>query len=104
MSRATPMAHVPDAAGARARWRELLRRREAWVLGLLLLTTAAVGAWDPSFLAVGNVTDILADIAPALIIACAVTLVVVTGEIDISVGSLLGLSAAVMGVLCYGAE
>jgi ribose/xylose/arabinose/galactoside ABC-type transport system permease subunit len=28
--------------------------------------------------------------------------VIVTGEIDISVGSLLGLCAAVMGLLCYG--
>ena len=81
----------------------LLLRREAWVLLLLVLTVGAVGAWKPSFLSLANAADILADAAPAVIIACAVTLVVVTGEIDISVGSLLGLCAAVMGLLCYGA-
>ena len=71
--------------------------------GVTLLTVGAVGAWKPSFLSLANAADILADAAPAVIIACAVTLVVVTGEIDISVGSLLGLCAAVMGLLCYGA-
>ena len=80
----------------------LLLRREAWVLFLLLLTVGAVGAWKPSFLSLGNASDILADAAPAVIIACAVTLVIVTGEIDISVGSLIGLCAAVMGLLSYG--
>jgi ribose/xylose/arabinose/galactoside ABC-type transport system permease subunit len=48
--------------------------------------------------------DIAADAAPVAMIACAVMLVVVTGEIDISVGSLLGLSAATMGMLCYGPD
>ena len=105
MSSASPAVRVDDPSrSAPSRLHALLRRRETWVLALLLLTVTAVGAWKPSFLDPANLLDILADAAPAVIIACAMTLVVVTGEIDISVGSLLGLSAAVMGLLCYGTD
>jgi rhamnose transport system permease protein len=101
MSSAAPSTPFRSRPGA-GRVHALLVRRETWVLILLLLTVGAVGAWKPSFLSLANGADILADAAPALVIACAVTLVIVTGEIDISVGSLLGLCAAVMGLLCYG--
>jgi ribose/xylose/arabinose/galactoside ABC-type transport system permease subunit len=43
--------------------------------------------------------DILVRSAPTAIVACGVMLVVLTGEIDISVGSLFGLLAASLGVL-----
>lgn len=91
--------------GSRSRLAERwpsVRRRELWVLALLLLTVCVVGAIVPSFLSIKNALDIVSDASPVIIIACAVTLVVVTGEIDISVGSSLGLSAAVLGLLCYG--
>jgi rhamnose transport system permease protein len=104
VSGATGLTNLDHAPRRRGPLPGLLRRREGWVLLLLVLTVGAVGAWDPSFLSAGNAMDILADAAPAVVIACAVTLVVVTGEIDISVGSLLGLCAAVMGLLCYGDE
>jgi ribose/xylose/arabinose/galactoside ABC-type transport system permease subunit len=45
----------------------------------------------------GNVRDVLVQAAPTLIVACGLTFVVVTGEIDISVGSLMGLLAALLG-------
>lgn len=78
------------------------RQREAWVFAILVLTAVVVGLMQPSFLSTKNALDIMADAAPALIIACGLTLVVVTGEIDISVGSTIGLAAATMGLLCYG--
>lgn len=76
--------------------------REMWLSAMLLLTLLVVGVRSPAFLSPTNLLDIAADAAPVAIIACAVTLVIVTGEIDISVGSLVGLTAAVMGLLCYG--
>lgn len=76
--------------------------REVWLAAMLVVTLLSVGLRSPAFLAPSNVFDIVADAAPVAIIACAVTLVIVSGEIDISVGSVVGLAAAVMGLLCYG--
>ena len=88
----------PGLAGPPA-WRWLLGRRETGVAGLWLLTVALVGLANPAFLAPGNLDGILVECAPTAIVACGVLLVIVTGEIDISVGSLMGLLAAVAGIL-----
>ena len=47
----------------------------------------------------GNLRDIIIRSAPTAIVACGVMLVIVTAEIDISVGSLMALLAAVMGIV-----
>jgi rhamnose transport system permease protein len=44
-------------------------------------------------------TFLFLDIAPILLIALPMTLVIVTGEIDLSVASIVGLSSVVLGVL-----
>ena len=80
-----------------------LRNREAGLLLLIALLTLLASFFDPTFLAT-NGLDILINGIPTLIIACGVMLVIVTGEIDISVGSLLGLLAALLGILCSTAD
>ncbi|RIK73918.1 MAG: hypothetical protein DCC67_17275 [Planctomycetota bacterium] len=92
------------ATTTRSKFRDLLVRREAWLLILLASIFAIVGAMKPSFLSVENTLDIGAEAAPTAIVACAVALVVITGEIDISVGSIAGLSAAILGLCCYGPD
>jgi ribose/xylose/arabinose/galactoside ABC-type transport system permease subunit len=77
----------------------MIGRRELGVLGLIILLLVIAGIVNPSFLAPANLRDILVQAAPALIIACGMTFVIVTGEIDISVGSLMGLLAATLGVM-----
>lgn len=72
------------------------------VLGLCALILAIGGAmsWmNPAFLTVSNLLDVLCACAPALIVGCGMTLVVVAGEIDISVGSMMGALAAALGLL-----
>jgi len=108
---AGPTAAVGDATSrpddseqrSRPRGRLLLRRlaqqREYGVLALLALTVAVVAAVNPAFLKLDNLRDMLVHVAPAAIVACGLTLVIVTREIDISVGSLMGLLAAVVGIL-----
>jgi ribose/xylose/arabinose/galactoside ABC-type transport system permease subunit len=76
----------------------LLRRREAGVLALVALTVLVVAWYRPDSLAGDNVRNMLERCAPGVIVACGLTLVIVTGEIDISVGSLMGLLAAVVGI------
>ena len=77
----------------------ILRQREYGLLLLIALTAALVSAVDPGFLSAGNLKDILVRSAPTAIVACGVMLVVVTAEIDISVGSLMALLAALMGLM-----
>ena len=77
----------------------LLSQRESGLLLLVVLIGGCVGIVDQGFLSPNNLRDILIRSAPTAIVACGVMLVVVTGEIDISVGSLMGALAAMMGRL-----
>ncbi len=94
--------HKLEAAAERSPLSGVWRRRETWLVILIAITLAFVAALKPSFLSPANLLDIAADAAPTAIIACAVTLVIITGEIDISVGSIVGLTAALLGLCCYG--
>jgi ribose/xylose/arabinose/galactoside ABC-type transport system permease subunit len=77
----------------------LLRQREVGLAILIIAITAVVGSIDSGFLTAGNWNDILTRSAPTAIVACGVMLVVLTGEIDISVGSLMAMLAAILGVM-----
>ncbi len=77
----------------------LFRRREFGLAFLVLLTTLGVSAVDVRFLSLENWRDILVRASPTAIVCCGVMLVVVLGEIDISVGSLMALLAAAMGLM-----
>lgn len=72
-------------------------QRELGLALFVLVVGAMVGIVDIDFLSSENLRDILVRSAPTAIVACGVMLVVVAGEIDISVGSLMGLLAAIMG-------
>jgi len=60
----------------------------------LLLAIAAPGYFSP-----GNLTDLFLSNLPVLLIALGMTLVVVTGEIDISVGSMFAICGVTAGIL-----
>lgn len=51
-----------------------------------------------AFLSANNLVNVLRQIAPTVIVAMAMTFVITTGQIDLSVGSVLGLSAAALGL------
>ncbi len=74
-----------------ARWEALL---------LLFLIGAFVYGSSVSryFFTASNLSIATASFMPIAIVALAMTLIITTGEIDISVGSIIGLCAAVMGV------
>lgn len=77
----------------------ILRTREAGVAALILLTVIVVSVINPLFFSANNARDILINAAPGIIVACGLTMVVILGEIDISMGALMGLCAAVLGKL-----
>ena len=68
------------------------------VLAVVLLLSLAV----PGFASARTTGFLLLDVIPILMIALPMTLVIVTGEIDLSVASTAGLTSAVMGVLWAG--
>ncbi|WP_175709969.1 ABC transporter permease [Burkholderia ambifaria] len=73
------------------------------VLLVVILAASLVMArvLSPVFLDAANLTNILLDIAEISLMALTMTLIVVTGEIDLSVASVLGASSALMGVLWH---
>jgi ribose/xylose/arabinose/galactoside ABC-type transport system permease subunit len=66
---------------------------------VLLVTCVVMTALSPNFLTQQNLLDIGRQISFTGIIALAMTLVIVSGEIDISVGSALAFDSAIFGIL-----
>jgi rhamnose transport system permease protein len=77
--------------GSLARWELFL----FFVLIGIFICGAEVSRY---FLTPSNISIALAGMAPAAITALPMTLIIITGEIDISVGSIVGLCAASMAV------
>lgn len=71
------------------------RVRELSLLIVLLLIILVVGVQAPRFLSLGNFEQILLSIAIIAIVAIGETLVVLTRNIDLSVGSMVGVTAFV---------
>src|SRR5450432_2182099 len=65
------------------------------IVGLAVLISPTEADGSRIFLQVGNLTDILRQVSLIGIISLAMTFVILTGGIDLSVGSILALSTAV---------
>ena len=86
-------------AGRSMTWlRGSLARWEVFLLFVLIGTFLCGAQTSRYFLTSSNISIALAGMTPAAIVALPMTLIVVTGEIDISVGSIVGLCAAFMAV------
>src|SRR5688572_24041985 len=81
---------------------ELRKRVASWDVLIVLLTVAvlviASGVVE-NFGTSRNFTFMVLDLLPIALVALPMTLIIVTGEIDLSVASTLGLCSAVMGLL-----
>jgi ribose transport system permease protein len=73
-------------------------REQAIPLIVLLLMVFIASLVSPVFLSVSNFTNIVVQIAVTMIVSMGMLLVILTGGIDLSVGS----TVAVAGVLCAG--
>lgn len=93
-----------------ARWKALTRNRIFWPLVALALLMAFNLFFTPNFFRIeikeghfyGNVIDILKNGAPIMLLAVGLTLVIATKGIDISVGSVVAISAGVVAMLIGG--
>ncbi|WP_425053480.1 ATP-binding cassette domain-containing protein [Psychromarinibacter sp. S121] len=77
----------------------LFRRNEPILIVVLIVAVAVFGAVDARFLSTGNIVSILQQSAVTALIAFAMTTVILTKGIDISVGSTLAFSGICGGLV-----
>lgn len=80
-------------------WRRVLLTPESAIIALLVLVVLYSLGNVPNFDGPLTLTYLLLDVAPILLIALPMTLVIISGEIDLSVASVVGLSSVLVGVL-----
>nr|WP_068690697.1 ABC transporter permease [Thermobifida halotolerans] len=88
--------HGGGDAGAGRRIRQV---REAGILLALVLLIGVTTVVNPNFLSAQSVRDLLLGATLLTILAVGQTLVIITRSVDLSVGSILGLSAFAVGSL-----
>ncbi len=79
----------------------------AWLDQYFLIVALAVlillfGAASEHFLSLATLSTVLNQLPPLMVATVGMTLVMMVGGIDLSVGSLLALSAAIIGVATVG--
>ena len=74
-------------------------RREVSVAFAILMLSVVMAVLRPAYFAADNLNDLFLATLPVLIVAAGMTIVILTGEIDISVGSLFAVCGVVAGVL-----
>jgi rhamnose transport system permease protein len=92
-------AVATDAARARTGGLRRLASQEALLAVAIVALAIVVGFVNPRFLAYRNIADILLGNAYIAIAAIGMSMVIISGNIDISVGSLIGVLATISGSL-----
>ncbi len=83
-------------------WRRVVMTREFGIIGLLFIVILVASVSVKGFAQPLTYNYLLLDVAPILFIALPMTLVMTTGEIDLSVGSMAGLASVTTGALVQG--
>lgn len=101
-----PMGDTPKLVTNESKGRtgaaRILAGRDAITIYALLLFLSYAAVAIPRFASPVTTGFLLLDAIPVLLIAMPMTLIIVTGEIDLSVASTAGLTSALMGVLWAG--
>lgn len=80
-------------------WQRLLFTREMAIVALLAIVAVVAASTVRGFGQPITLTYLLLDVMPILLIALPMTLIIITGEIDLSVASVVGLASVLTGVL-----
>jgi rhamnose transport system permease protein len=88
------------AAGSQRRsWTQLLARWETLLFVALIGLIVIGNALSPFFLTPGNFSNLIAALMEVAIMALPMAMIIILGEIDLSVESMAGLASAVLGFL-----
>src|SRR5881392_1357831 len=74
-------------------------KREVSAAAAFIVLLIIVGANAPSFFSGGNLRDLVINNAPILLVAIGMTLIILAGQIDISIGSQFAVCSVAAGVL-----
>lgn len=94
-------AELLEPGGRRKFWWWLVmlsRRREFGIGVFILLLFGVLASLDPAYLSFGNLLDTLTNISTLGIAGVGMTLIILAGGIDISVGSMLAVCATASGI------
>jgi ABC-type sugar transport system ATPase subunit/ribose/xylose/arabinose/galactoside ABC-type transport system permease subunit len=94
-SATSPSAASPDRGGASGLFRRLGAARELGLIAVILAIAVPVSLLNPRFLDSSNLTSVAVDASLLLFVAAGQLLVMLTGNIDVSVSSTVGLAAYV---------
>lgn len=78
-----------------------VKRPEAAPLAFLVVVSAALGATTPGFLAGANLANIVTQVAVVGVVSLALNQVILSGEIDVSIGSLLAACAFAFATVAH---
>ncbi|MCX7854891.1 MAG: ribose ABC transporter permease, partial [Anaerolineae bacterium] len=84
---------------SRLNWRRLVSKQEFGVFLILLLLAGGLSLYTDTFLTSTNIFNILRAFSWIAISAFGQCMVIITGGIDLSVGSVMGLAGLVTGML-----
>ena len=83
----------------RRSWTHLLARWETLLLVALIGLIIVGNALSPFFLTAGNFSNLIAALMEVAIMALPMTMIIILGEIDLSVEAMAGLASALLGFL-----
>jgi ribose transport system permease protein len=87
-----------EPRGASARFKLVFAHLEVRMLGLALLLAIVLSLLSPYFLKTANLLNLLDQSVVIGIVAIGMTFVILTGGIDLSVGSVAGLTGVILGL------
>lgn len=94
-----PKSQPSKRAASTNRWTRLLAREELGISVVLVVLIAVIGGFNPDFLSQDSLLGVVRSAAFVALISFGMVFLLAMNEIDLSVGSVFGLSALVTGQL-----
>jgi ribose transport system permease protein len=76
-----------------------IKHREMNILAVLIIVGVIISLFSPYFLTINNIMGVSRTISITAIMAIGMTMVIITGGIDLSVGSIMGLSSLMTALM-----
>lgn len=80
-------------------WKLLILNQWVLLFFVVLIISGVTGSFNVRFFAKGNIINILEQISVLGLISAGATILIISGNFDISVGSMVGLSTSIMAIL-----
>ncbi len=78
--------------------RAILRSKESVVFALFVVVFSVFALREPNFLLADNLFNVARQYSELAVVSVGLTIVIITGGIDISVGSIVGLTSVLVGI------